>query len=94
MVTFTTANPLVTLFAVTLTAILSPLTTVVLEPLTSAPFFTSVQAAPVVVRARVTGASNRQEENPAVTAVPSPATVTALLVTTAPGAASNCGVNL
>ena len=67
------------------------MTTVVLEPLTSTPFFTSVQAAPLAV---VTGVSNRQRPICAVTDVPSPATVISLLATTAPGAASDCHVKL
>ena len=65
----------------TLILTLSPLTTVVLEPVTSVSFFTSVQPV-LVVRARVTGASNRQMETRAVTAPVAPATVTASLVRT------------
>ena len=79
MATFAIARWLYEPCDVTLTAILSPLATVVREPLTSAPFFTSVQP---VLGVRTPSVSNRQNENRAVTAPVAPATVTSLLVTT------------
>ena len=57
-----------------------------LVPATSEPFLTRVQAAPAVVIVRSV-ATNRQSSSCASAARPSPVTVTALLVTTAPGAA-------
>ena len=86
MVTFAFASPKCESCDVTLIAILSPLATVVREPLTSAPFFTSVQPALGVSTSGVSNRSNRQKANDAVTEAPSPATVTSLLVMTALGA--------